>query len=62
MVENDALRKVPSSRETPPPKVNWLRFCSWTLKVTSTLSSPWDDGARSGAPSIGLKYPSWLIA
>ena len=31
---------VPSSPETPPPKVNWLRFCSWTLKVTSSLSSP----------------------
>ena len=32
--------KVPSRPETPPPKVNWLRFCSSTLKVTSSLSSP----------------------
>ena len=55
MVEKLALMKVPSSPETPPPKVNWLRFCSSTLKVTSTLLSAVSLGRMSGAPSICLK-------
>ena len=55
MVEKLALRKVPSRPETPPPNVNWLRFCSSTLKVTSTLLSAISLGLMSGAPSIGLK-------
>ena len=61
MVEKDALMNVPSRPLTPPPNVNWFRFCSSTLNVTSSLSSPFSLGRRSGAPSIGLKYPSWLI-
>ena len=54
-VENEALRKVPSRPLTPPPNVNWLRFCSSTLKVTSSFSSPSELGAMLGGPSIGLK-------
>jgi outer membrane protein insertion porin family len=60
-VEKLALTKVPSSPLTPPPNVNWLRFCSSTLKVTSILSSASALGPSSGAPSMGLKYPSWLM-
>jgi hypothetical protein len=55
VVENDALMNVPSRPETPPPNVNWLRFCSSTLNVMSSLSSPFSLGWRSGAPSMGLK-------
>ena len=29
--------KVPSSPETPPPKVNWLRFCSSHLELDVEL-------------------------
>ena len=55
MVAKDALMNVPSSPLTPPPKVNWLRFCSSTLNVTSTLFSASSLGLMSGAPSICLK-------
>ena len=40
LLNNAALMNAPSSPDTPPPKVNWLRFCSSTLNVTSSLSSP----------------------
>jgi hypothetical protein len=54
-VEKDALRKVPSRPLTPPPKVNWLRFCSSTLNGDVELVLPELAGCYLGRPLHGLK-------
>jgi hypothetical protein len=61
-VEKLALMNVPSSPLTPPPNVNWLRFCSVTLKVTSMRSSPRLLGPSSGTPFDGLEVAELVDA
>ncbi len=36
-VWNDSWPKKPSNCETPAPNVSWLRFCSSSFSLTSTL-------------------------
>ena len=38
-VWNDSWPKNPSNCDTPAPKVSWLRFCSSSFILTSTLFS-----------------------
>ena len=61
-VENESCPNTPSYCETPAPNDSWLRFCSSSFSVTSTLLSV--PGVFSVVmffwSSSGLKYPSWF--
>jgi hypothetical protein len=56
-VWNDSWPKNPSNSDTPAPKVSWLRFCSSSFSLTSTLFFSlgvfWT--STSLPPSSGLK-------
>ena len=38
-VENDSCPNTPSYCDTPAPNDSWLRFCSSSFRLTSTLLS-----------------------